>query len=185
MGRATNPRQPWILIVDDDENVLAIANDLIQRLGYNALIASNAVDALEILRRNQDVYVLVADIGMPGMNGEELARAAVAAGAARHPHFGRRSAADNRSDLCSEAIPVQRSDRRSRIRNTATTVPAASRKMFELERALAQLPLEQRQAILLVGLEGMSYEDAAGILSVPVGTIRSRLSRGRDVFASF
>jgi RNA polymerase sigma-70 factor, ECF subfamily len=57
--------------------------------------------------------------------------------------------------------------------------------MFELERALAQLPLEQRQAILLVGLEGMSYEDAAGILSVPVGTIRSRLSRGRDVFASF
>ena len=63
---------------------------------------------------------------------------------------------------------------------TATTDPAASRKMFELERALAQLPLEQRQAILLVGLEGLSYEDAAGILSVPVGTVRSRLSRGRD-----
>jgi Sigma-70, region 4 len=35
--------------------------------------------------------------------------------------------------------------------------------------------------ILLVGLEGMSYEDAAGILSVPVGTFRSRLSRGRDI----
>ena len=35
--------------------------------------------------------------------------------------------------------------------------------------------------ILLVGLEGMSYEDAAGILSVPVGTVRSRLSRGRDL----
>ena len=78
MGCATNPRQPWILIVDDDENVLAIANDLIQRLGYNALIASNGVDALEILRRNQDVSVLFSDIGMPGMNGEELARAAVA-----------------------------------------------------------------------------------------------------------
>ena len=62
----------------------------------------------------------------------------------------------------------------------ATTDPTASRQMFELERALAQLPLEQRQVILLVGLEGMSYEDAAGILSVPVGTVRSRLSRGRD-----
>ena len=48
----------------------------------------------------------------------------------------------------------------------ATTDPTASRQMFELERALAQLPLEQRQVILLVGLEGMSYEDAAGILSV-------------------
>ena len=52
--------------------------------------------------------------------------------------------------------------------------------MFELERALAQLALEQRQVILLVGLEGMSYEHAAGILSVPIGTVRSRLSRARD-----
>jgi RNA polymerase sigma-70 factor (ECF subfamily) len=45
---------------------------------------------------------------------------------------------------------------------------------------LAQLPLEQRQVILLVGLEGMSYEDTAGIVSFPIGTVRSRLSRGRD-----
>jgi RNA polymerase sigma-70 factor (ECF subfamily) len=52
--------------------------------------------------------------------------------------------------------------------------------MFELERALARLPQEQQQVILLVGLEGMSYEDTAGILTVPVGTVRSRLSRGRD-----
>ena len=63
----------------------------------------------------------------------------------------------------------------------ATTDPTASRKMFELERALARLPLEQRQVILLVGLEGMSYQDAAEILGIPVGTVRSRLSRGRDV----
>jgi RNA polymerase sigma-70 factor (ECF subfamily) len=62
----------------------------------------------------------------------------------------------------------------------ATTDPAASRKMFELERALEQVPVEQRQVILLVGLEGMSYEDTAGILGRPVGTVRSRLSRGRD-----
>ena len=63
---------------------------------------------------------------------------------------------------------------------TATTDPKATRKMFELERALAQLPLEQQQVILLVGLEGMSYEDTAEILTIPVGTVRSRLSRGRD-----
>jgi RNA polymerase sigma-70 factor, ECF subfamily len=62
----------------------------------------------------------------------------------------------------------------------ATTDPTASRQIFELERALTRLPLEQRQVILLVGLEGMSYEDTAGILSVPIGTVRSRLSRGRD-----
>ncbi len=67
----------------------------------------------------------------------------------------------------------------------ATTDPAATRKMFELERALAQLPLEQRQVILLVGLEGMSYEDTAGILGLPIGTGRSRLSRGRDAPRKF
>jgi RNA polymerase sigma-70 factor (ECF subfamily) len=62
----------------------------------------------------------------------------------------------------------------------ATTDPTATRKMFELERALAQVLLEQRQVILLVGLEGMSYEDTAGILGLPIGTVCSRLSRGRD-----
>jgi RNA polymerase sigma-70 factor (ECF subfamily) len=62
----------------------------------------------------------------------------------------------------------------------ATTDPTASRQLRELERALACLPGEQREVILLVGLEGMSYEAAAQILSVPVGTVRSRLSRGRD-----
>jgi RNA polymerase sigma-70 factor, ECF subfamily len=63
---------------------------------------------------------------------------------------------------------------------TATTDPTASRQLCELDQALAQLPEEQRQVILLVGLEGMSYEDAAAILDVPIGTIRSRLSRGRE-----
>ena len=52
--------------------------------------------------------------------------------------------------------------------------------MRELERALTCLPDEQREIILLVGLEGMSYEAAAQVLSVPVGTVRSRLSRGRE-----
>jgi RNA polymerase sigma-70 factor (ECF subfamily) len=50
----------------------------------------------------------------------------------------------------------------------------------DLERALAKLPHEQRSALLLVGMEGMRYEEVADILAVPVGTIRSRLSRGRE-----
>jgi RNA polymerase sigma-70 factor (ECF subfamily) len=52
--------------------------------------------------------------------------------------------------------------------------------MRDLERAIAKLPEEQRIVILLVGLEGMRYEEVADILDVPVGTIRSRLSRGRE-----
>ena len=50
----------------------------------------------------------------------------------------------------------------------------------DLERALAKLPHEQREVILLVGLEGMRYDQVAEILNVPIGTVRSRLSRGRD-----
>jgi len=50
----------------------------------------------------------------------------------------------------------------------------------DLERAIAKLPDEQRIVILLVGLEGMRYEEVAAVLDVPVGTIRSRLSRGRE-----
>lgn len=50
----------------------------------------------------------------------------------------------------------------------------------DLERAISKLPEEQRSVILLVGLEGMRYEEVAEILDVPVGTIRSRLSRGRE-----
>lgn len=56
----------------------------------------------------------------------------------------------------------------------------ASLELRDLEAALAKLAPEQRQVILLVGLEGMSYDEVAAILQVPVGTVRSRLSRGRD-----
>jgi len=62
----------------------------------------------------------------------------------------------------------------------ATTDPTSSRQPRELDRALSQLADEQRQTVLLVGLEGMSYQEAAEIFNVPVGTVRSRLSRGRD-----
>jgi len=50
----------------------------------------------------------------------------------------------------------------------------------DLERALARLPEEQRVVILLVGLKGMAYQDAGVLLGMPIGTVRSRLSRGRD-----
>ncbi|MBK6632031.1 MAG: sigma-70 family RNA polymerase sigma factor [Betaproteobacteria bacterium] len=50
----------------------------------------------------------------------------------------------------------------------------------DLARSISQLPAEQREALLLVGLEDLSYADAAKILGVPVGTVMSRLSRGRE-----
>jgi RNA polymerase sigma-70 factor, ECF subfamily len=56
---------------------------------------------------------------------------------------------------------------------------SASLELRDLERAMARLPIENRQVILLVALEDLSYEEAAEVLRIPVGTVRSRLSRGR------
>jgi RNA polymerase sigma-70 factor (ECF subfamily) len=66
----------------------------------------------------------------------------------------------------------------------ATTDPTASRQLAELDRALGHLSNGQREVVLLVGLEGMSYDEAAKILRLPIGTIRSRLSRAREALRS-
>ncbi|MFC0387555.1 sigma-70 family RNA polymerase sigma factor [Muricoccus vinaceus] len=50
----------------------------------------------------------------------------------------------------------------------------------EMLEALARLPAEQSQVLLLVAVEGFDYREAAGILGIPMGTVMSRLSRARD-----
>lgn len=50
----------------------------------------------------------------------------------------------------------------------------------DLERAVEELSEHYRSALVLVDVHGFSYEEAAGILEVPVGTVRSRLSRARS-----
>jgi RNA polymerase sigma-70 factor, ECF subfamily len=50
----------------------------------------------------------------------------------------------------------------------------------DLDIALQALPEDQRTVLLLVGLEQMTYDEAARVLEVPVGTVMSRLSRGRE-----
>jgi RNA polymerase sigma-70 factor, ECF subfamily len=49
-----------------------------------------------------------------------------------------------------------------------------------MQTALAQLPEEQRSAVALVLIEGLSYKEAAEVMDVPIGTLTSRLARGRD-----
>ncbi len=55
--------------------------------------------------------------------------------------------------------------------------------MADLREALAELPEDQREAIILVGASGFSYEEAADICSVAVGTIKSRVNRARTRLA--
>ncbi len=50
----------------------------------------------------------------------------------------------------------------------------------DLASAIGRLPPEQREVLLLVALEDMSYEEAAGALGIPIGTVMSRLARARD-----
>lgn len=60
--------------------------------------------------------------------------------------------------------------------------PAGQDKQVELsdmQRALMQLPQSQREALILVGAGGFAYEEAAEICDVAVGTIKSRVARGR------
>lgn len=52
--------------------------------------------------------------------------------------------------------------------------------VLDLQAALDQLPVEQKEILLLVALEDMSYADVAKTLGIPIGTVMSRLSRGRE-----
>lgn len=56
----------------------------------------------------------------------------------------------------------------------------ASVELGMIDRAMMRLPEEQREAVLLVMVEGCSYREAAEIVGCPVGTLNSRLVRGRD-----
>lgn len=62
-------------------------------------------------------------------------------------------------------------------------LPASQPRRLEMRaliQGLAALPEQQREVVLLIGLEGMSYLEAARVLGVPIGTVMSRLSRGRE-----
>lgn len=56
----------------------------------------------------------------------------------------------------------------------------ASVELSNIDRAMQKLPEDQREAVLLVMVEGYAYKEAAEIVGCPVGTLNSRLVRGRD-----
>ncbi len=67
-----------VLVVEDEPDVLEVAVQIFESLGYQVLSATNATGALEVLRREDAIDVLFSDVVMPGsMNGVELAREAV------------------------------------------------------------------------------------------------------------
>ena len=61
--------------------------------------------------------------------------------------------------------------------------PTSALELDEVRRALAMLPAEQREALILIGVAGLPYEEAAMICDCAEGTIKSRVSRGRAQLA--
>jgi RNA polymerase sigma-70 factor (ECF subfamily) len=77
---------------------------------------------------------------------------------------------DHRIDFCDEddlPVPAQRASQQDGL------------ELRDLDRALALLPPDQREVLLLVGLEELSYAEVASALKIPQGTVMSRLSRAR------
>lgn len=56
----------------------------------------------------------------------------------------------------------------------------ARAEMADVDRAMERLPPEQREAVALVLVEGLAYREAADLLEIPIGTLTSRLTRGRQ-----
>ena len=65
----------------------------------------------------------------------------------------------------------------------AVTNPTSGLELDELRRALSMLPDDQREALILIGAGGLSYDEASEICGVATGTIKSRVSRARDRLA--
>ncbi len=70
-----------------------------------------------------------------------------------------------------------------RLAEIADGAHAALQDGLSVAAAMERLPEEQRLAVALVLVEGLSYQEAADVMEIPVGTLTSRLSRGREALA--
>jgi RNA polymerase sigma-70 factor (ECF subfamily) len=86
-------------------------------------------------------------------------------------------------NLAAQAARRLRRQARALLRLGSPTVPLMEEAELDLARALAALPLGQRQVVVLHYLVGMPVGDVARQLGLPVGTVKSRLARGRATLA--
>ncbi|HEY2325412.1 MAG TPA: response regulator [Thermoanaerobaculia bacterium] len=67
----SNDRSNKILAIEDDPEVLALYKSYLQKRGYDVLSAGGAVEAMNILQTNPDTRLILLDLNLPGMSGEE------------------------------------------------------------------------------------------------------------------
>jgi len=69
--------------------------------------------------------------------------------------------------------------------NVGTESMETETELMSVQSAMARLPEDQRVAVSLVLIEGLPYKQAAEVLDVPIGTLTSRLARGREALQAF
>jgi len=84
------------------------------------------------------------------------------------------------SELRKQRREVADSDGKYAAQLTTRATQVDKVELRDFRRALEKLPSEQREALMLVGPAGFSYEEAANICGCAVGTIKSRVNRGRN-----
>ena len=66
--------RPTILVVDDEANIRLVAKRILEQAGYDVTEASNGLEAIELLGRGPVPDLLMADLDMPGLRGEDMAQ---------------------------------------------------------------------------------------------------------------
>jgi RNA polymerase sigma-70 factor, ECF subfamily len=83
---------------------------------------------------------------------------------------------------------IRRSQRRRRTIERVGAEPpgpvAEPTRRLEIREALAELPIELREPIVWIDMFGTSYQEVARVMGIPVGTIKSRVHRGRELLAA-
>ena len=72
-GSASKGQGETILIVDDSETLRSVMMQVVMELGYRGLDAPDAKDAIAVLQTDHQIKLLVTDVGLPNMNGRQLA----------------------------------------------------------------------------------------------------------------
>ena len=76
--------------------------------------------------------------------------------------------------------PTEKTPDRNGDPKAIEAAKVSATRLRDLDAAIRRLPPEQREVLLLVALEEMSYDEAAGTLGIPIGTVMSRLARARE-----
>ncbi|NEX95178.1 sigma-70 family RNA polymerase sigma factor [Caulobacter sp. 17J65-9] len=151
------------------------ASDETFRDGLTALIPQLRAFARTLCRNRAEADDLAQDALLKAWNARERFEAGTNLKAWAFMILRNQFYSDRRRAWRSCALDPEQAERTL----VAASAPDAGLELDELRRALALLPDEQRESLILVGAGGFSYEEVGEICGVATGTIKSRVSRAR------